>query len=550
MRTLSLTWLTLLLLGLAAAAPSAAAPADDDEKLLREHRAPTDGPGLLDYLRRRFTTSVSDQVIRALIEQLGDDSFEKREEASRRLTALGPRAKKQLQDALRHDDLEVRARAAACLRQLDRDGVSNQLLAAAVRVLARRAPAGAAALLLDQLPALGDDPLVAEIREVLPALALRGGKAEPALVDALKDRNALRREAAALALARVDAPGVRPALRGLLADPERLVRQRVAMALARLGEKEAIPVLIEQMDQPLSPAFGHVEEVLMQLAGPRSPHLADDSEAARRRYRQAWQAWWKETAARADLRVLAAPDRAAGGTVVVLLDDNQILDLDSDNKVRWKIDDVQMPLDLQRLPGDRVLLAEYKANRVTERNRKGEVVWQRKVEEPLVAQRLVNGHTLIANRREVIEIDAAGKQVFSYAPPAGAQIMRACKVPGGDVLLVTQLGVTRFHRISRFGKDLRAFGVEVGTSGGRLDVLPSGNVLVPEMYNNRICEYDNDGRIVREVVVQQPITAAALPNGHILATSMTEKRAVELNRAGKEVWEYRRDTRVTRAVRY
>lgn len=550
MRTLSLTWLTLLLLGLAAAAPSAGAPADDDEKLLREHRAPTDGPGLLDYLRRRFTTSVSDQVIRALIEQLGDDSFEKREEASRRLTALGPRAKKQLQDALRHDDLEVRARAAACLRQLDRDGVSNQLLAAAVRVLARRAPAGAAALLLDQLPALGDDPLVAEIREALPALALRGGKAEPALIDALKDRNALRREAAALALARVDAPGVRPALRGLLTDPERLVRQRVAMALARLGEKEAIPVLIEQMDQPLSPAFGHVEEVLMQLAGPRSPHLADEGEAARQRYRQAWQAWWKEHAARADLRVLAAPDRAAGGTVVVLLDDNQILDLDADNKVRWKIDDVQMPLDLQRLPGDRVLLAEYKANRVSERNRKGEIVWQRKVEEPLVAQRLVNGHTLIATRREVIEIDAAGKQVFSYAPPAGAQIMRACKVPGGDVLLVTQLGVTRFQRISRFGKDLRAFGVEVGTSGGRLDVLPSGNVLVPEMYNNRICEYDGDGRVVREIAVQQPITAAALPNGHILATSMTEKRALELNRAGKEVWEYRRDTRVTRAVRY
>ena len=35
-----------------------------------------------------------------------------------------------------------------------------------------------------------------------------------------------------------------------------------------------------------------------------------------------------------------------------------------------------------------------------------------------------------------------------------------------------------------------------------------------------------------------------------LVTSMTQHRAVELNRAGKEVWEYRADTRVTRAFRH
>jgi hypothetical protein len=58
-----------------------------------------------------------------------------------------------------------------------------------------------------------------------------------------------------------------------------------------------------------------------------------------------------------------------------------------------------------------------------------------------------------------------------------------------------------------------------------------------------------EGKVVRELAVQQPIAALALPNGHVVVTSMNLKRAIEFDRAGKEVWEYKRDTRVTRAVR-
>jgi hypothetical protein len=149
-----------------------------------------------------------------------------------------------------------------------------------------------------------------------------------------------------------------------------------------------------------------------------------------------------------------------------------------------------------------------------------------------------------------VEVDRTGKEVFSYTRPTGEEIMRARKLPGGDILLITQLGVTRFVRLNRFGKELRSFGVEVSTSGGRLDLTPAGNVLIPEMYNQRVVERDMDGKIVRELPVQQPINALALPNGHVIVTSMIQKRAVEFDRAGKEVWEYKRDTRVTRAVRH
>ena len=77
-----------------------------------------------------------------------------------------------------------------------------------------------------------------------------------------------------------------------------------------------------------------------------------------------------------------------------------------------------------------------------------------------------------------------------------------------------------------------------------------GEILIPEMYNDRVCVHDRDGKLLRQISVPQPIAALALPGGKVLVTSMKQMRAIEIDRAGKEVWEYKRDTRVTRAVRY
>ena len=99
------------------------------------------------------------------------------------------------------------------------------------------------------------------------------------------------------------------------------------------------------------------------------------------------------------------------------------------------------------------------------------------------------------------------------------------------------------------GKELRGFNVDLRYSGGRIDVLPNGNVLMPEAGNNRVVELDKQGGVVWEVAAEQPIAAVRLANGNTLITSMTEHRAVEVDREGKEVWQYRQDTRVTRAFR-
>jgi len=167
-----------------------------------------------------------------------------------------------------------------------------------------------------------------------------------------------------------------------------------------------------------------------------------------------------------------------------------------------------------------------------------------------MAQRLPNGNTLIATQMQITEVNREGKQVFSHTPANGEFIMRVQKLRNGDLAYVLSDGnLSRFVRVDAARKELQSFPVQVRTSGGRIEVLPNGNVLVPELNNNRVVELDKDGKVVWQAAVQQPIAAIRLASGNTLVTSMNQQRAVEIDRQGKEVWEYKTDTRVTRAYR-
>ena len=113
-------------------------------------------------------------------------------------------------------------------------------------------------------------------------------------------------------------------------------------------------------------------------------------------------------------------------------------------------------------------------------------------------------------------------------------------------------GDSRVIRLDKSGKELHSFKVSLGQRlfGGRIHMLPSGRVLVPHHSENKVVEYDANGKELWSVSVDQPIAATRLPNGNTLVTSMLPARgAIEFDRAGKEVWQHKRDTRVTRAVR-
>jgi hypothetical protein len=550
MRTCDVRWgIVCVAVALGAAAVSAADPSAADEELLKKAGVGTDGAALLEFFRGRTVDGGDQERIEKLIKDLGSDDFETREAASGRLAGIGARAKPLLKAAADDPDVEVSRRAKECLQKIDQ-GFGSLTLSAAARLVARRKPDKAVEVLLAYLPSAEDEMVAEEVRATLGALALKDGKADPALVAALGDKSPARRAAAAAALCQAKATDHLPAVRKLLEDADATVRARAAVALVALREKEAIPVLIDVLGRLPAHQNNGVEDLLYRLADDKAPTVPPGTdEAGRKKYREAWKTWWDDHGSKADVAKLEEAGKPLGYTLVVLLDKGKVMELDKDNKPRLELEGFDFPLDVQLLPGDHVLVAEHNGGRVTERDKKGAIVWEKKVDGPLAAQRLPTGNTFVCSRTQLLEFDKAGKEVFSYSSPRGEQFMKAMKLRNGDYAFVAQLGATRFVRLSPEGKELATFNVDVRTSGGRIDVTPKGNVLIPENGNNRVAEYDPQGKIVWEVAVEQPIAAVRLTNGNTLVTSMNQNRAVEFDRAGKEVWEFKSDTRVTRAFR-
>src|SRR5262249_21909245 len=141
-----------------------------------------------------------------------------------------------------------------------------------------------------------------EIQGALTALALQEGKADDALVRALEDKVSLRRAAAGTALCRAARGAAAPEARRLLQDPDPVVRLPVALALAEFKDREAFPVLIALLSELPAEQLWQAEETLRRLAGDQAPALALGTEqGSQRKCREAWETWWRDNGAKADL---------------------------------------------------------------------------------------------------------------------------------------------------------------------------------------------------------------------------------------------------------
>jgi HEAT repeats len=545
----------LLLGGIMRAADLSAA----DQQLLKSAGLGSD-QALLDFLHKRQLSPADRSHIKTLIAQLGDDSFAAREKASQSLVAYGLAAQPMLREALKNNDVEIARRAEECLQQIRHE--SPALLVAAIRAVEIARPPGAADALLGLLPVARDDGLPDILRSALVAVAVRQGASDPALVRALADSEPIVRAGAAYALMAAHAPDAREQCTRLLHDPNPAVQVSVGVALARLGERQACPVLIDHLRQLSVEDASPVAEILERLAGARVPMVSlGEDDASRARYQAAWAEWWSAHGQDVDFKSLSEPASPLGFTLMTLLDMGEAREVDRDNHVRWEITGLNFPLDIQYLPGGRVLVAEHDGNTVTERNLQGNVVWEKKIDQPLAAQRLANGNTFIATPAQLIEVDRLGQTVFLCNPANSELIMKAQKLPNGDIACVLSNGTApppaspaRFAVLDPRGQEVRGFGVNLRTSGGRVEVLPNGNVLLPEMAansepdTNRVAEYDLTGKVVWELDIKQlgaearnsrPIAAVRLANGNTLVTMQGPNRAAEFDRAGRMAWEYR-----------
>src|SRR5262249_10187233 len=151
-----------------------------------------------------------------------DPAPEARDKALTGLLALGPKVGPLVRRAAA--DPKINQAAEDCLRILRERGEPTPLPTAAARLIAVKRPPGALEVLLAYLPAAEDDNMAAEIQVALASLALREGKLDPALAQALEDRIPARRAGAAEAICLGGGSEARKLVRKLLKDANGKVR--------------------------------------------------------------------------------------------------------------------------------------------------------------------------------------------------------------------------------------------------------------------------------------------------------------------------------------
>jgi hypothetical protein len=547
-------------LGGAQAPPPPPRPADTtsaDEKILRDLKERVDPAALLDYFRKRTYPEANPKKLEVLIRQLGDRSFRVREQARTELIALGPSGMVAVRAAEHHHDHEILRRAVEIRSHIERkaDPVAE---GAAARLLALHKPEQAAEVLLNFLPFAADDSVIEEICRTLPAVAVRSGKPEPAVVAALKDKLPVKRGAAGAALAKAGAQ--LPAARALLKDREPTVRLRVALALVTgRRDADAVEALIATFEHLPPDCLWPAEEVLIRLAGAKAPQVSLGTDADERlKCKKAWEAWWVSARKEIDLAKVQLENAFLGYTLLVQRTFNRIVngkrfppggqvqELDSNKKVRWEFDlpPTIYPVHAEVVAPDRVLLAEYQRRCVCERDFKGNVKWEKALDgNPLAAQRLSNGNTFVVMQNRLIEYDRKGTEVYRKDWPP-FDIFRARKLRNGHVVFITAAG--SLSRIDpRTGKTLVSFSVgPMGSQFGSFEVLPNGHYLIPVYGTREVIEFDAAGKRLWSASVPWPTSVQRLPNGNTLVGSQNARNVIELDRSGREVWRHQSDGQV------
>ncbi len=513
-----------------------------DIALLKSAGLPDDGPSLVEHLKRRTPDPSTITRIRQALAVLSDDRFEKREAATLELVKLGPVCRSFLIEASRDADFEVADRAKHCLAKI-KEWHSETILGAVVRRLVAGRPQGAEQALLRYLPSAEDVGCADEVREGLLELA-RSPVTSGAIKAALKDEEPAIRLAAALAL--IGSSNDASDASQLLRDPNRDVRLGLALAsLKGPFSDKSISALLELMPAATHAEGCAIEDALYELAGDSGPpaQVWPSNAQGRTLRRNQWAAWVANRSPNRNMSVR---------TLVVLLDKELIQDLDAQSEPLHELTELQFPLDAEPLPGGRVLVAEHAGNKVTLRNMKNQVLWEKAIEMPLVAQHLGKGRVMVATAEAIIEFDSGGKEVRRMEF-SNEKIMKCHRLAGGETGIVLQDPTgenSRFLRLDRYRRPVGTIPVKVKTSGGRIDWHANGHVLVPELEAQRVVEYDTAGKAVWEAAAELPVFAVWLPNGNVMVTSRNENGALEMDRAGKKIWSYKIGTRVTRALRH
>jgi len=171
---------------------------------------------------------------------------------------------------------------------------------------------------------------------------------------------------------------------------------------------------------------------------------------------------------------------------------------------------------------------------------------------------LPNGHVLLAFVDRVEEVTRDKQVVFSYRrSPENSEIGTTQRLYNGNTL-VTELGTRpRLLEVDPRGNVTWDVPLQPETDNAHMQTrmarqLRNGNYLVPHLLAFAVKEYSPDGTVVRSFATDLaeiggraaenwPFTAIRLDNGHTVVSLTHGNKVVELDMAGKIVWQVTND---------
>lgn len=468
----------------------------------------------------------------ALIAQLSDSRFKRREQAMRKLVAMSGLPREKVAAAVESKDPEVRWRCEQVLKLTSRP---DPLPEAVCRTIALLRIKGAAPVLIEAMPQLGPPHVRRAAEQALVATARR--EDGPLLRKAMRHDQLPLKTAAIAAYAAALGEEGREQLRPLLKAERAPVRLAAARALANRGDRAALPVLLRLLEANDVEIRAQSVAVLRGLTGQQFGYLAYDDKTQREAV-QRWKIWLDEDGqtARLTFPLTGLDDRAVmGHTLVLIYRKSKAVEFNAAGEIIWEKDGLDVPWAVERLPNGNTLVGSYRGKWVAEFDRRGEQVWRVDGLPGGVfgVDRLANGNTLLGchKSKKVIEVDRAGKIVWEAT--CDGQPMGVQRLANGNTLVALHVG-RKVVELDRTGKVVwEVAGLGIPRTAQR---LPNGNTLVGDSGKDRVVEFDRRGEEVWSHDTPSNVyEARRLTNGN---TMISDGRAVYIiDRDGNRVWE-------------
>ena len=457
------------------------------------------------------------------IAALASDNFEEREMAEATLVRRGRAALVSLQNARTNPDPEVAKRVLRCLEQIDLEKERNEILSA-----------------IKQLKSLNSKqawPLVVELaaqaersaeRDELIEAALAFEPTEPlAWANRLATSERVSDRLLAFRLWRSLNPEHHQ-IAGMLQDPDREIRLVVSRHCTSRKDVRALICLAGLTESINDIISDEANECLMTVSGQAS-----------QRYPGGWRGWLAAGLPGLDWSRLSPSCQDRGFALIVLFDGEEggrVTRIGPEGVIVGDVRGLLGPNDVEVLPGGRLLIAERNAGKVTERDRRGNIVWEYAMAgSPISAIRTDRATTVIATFRDLIEVDMDGRMIHFISHPGGFRAVRRNGNSGlaavtGDGHLLILNHEWRIQSDAVIKNLAHGAGYWCG-----LEALPDGKWLVALGGCGRVAEIDATGQVLWQAVVPTPVCAHRLANGNTLVGSFEKKMLIEINREGNEV---------------